>query len=137
MGLKLTSLKKLNVCRNNKINQINHIVNLKELNASETMISDIDLRNINLKKLNARNSPYITSVNHMTNLKKLDASGYVCGINYNGIRKLNLRKLAITQNNKMFIHHDCYELDDSFGKLQMIEIFIFIIFCLFYYVCPG
>jgi hypothetical protein len=46
-----------------------------------------------IKYLNACNNIKITNVNHLNNLIKLNPSGNFCGINDNGIKHLNLRKL--------------------------------------------
>ena len=53
-----------------------------------------------LISLNLSYNSQITNVNHMKNLKILDA-GWYCGINDEGISKLNLIELHVSYNNKI------------------------------------
>jgi hypothetical protein len=81
-GIKQLNLKKLNVCDNQKITNINHMGNtLIELNASFLcIINNESIKNLHLRKLNACNNKNITSVNHMKEtLTELNASEN-CGI---------------------------------------------------------
>src|SRR5690606_34121915 len=53
-----------------------------------------------LISLNLNRNPQITNVNHMTNLKILGAGGN-CGIDNEGISKLNIIELNASDNNKI------------------------------------
>jgi hypothetical protein len=96
-------LTELHVYDNPHITNLNHITNLKILNVGGCFneINDDGIKNLtNLIKLSANNNPYITNVNHMINLKELNAR-YCCGIDYNGIKDLELVKLDATDNPKI------------------------------------
>ena len=75
-------IKKLNVCDNYKVTNVNHMTNLKILGAlGDCGIDDNGIKDLNLIELDAGYNPRIKNINHMTNLRKLDASG-ICGIDY-------------------------------------------------------
>ena len=68
-------LVELNVSSNPKITKINHLKNLKILDAScDSGINDESLIGLDLVELNICNNPKITKINHLKNLKILDAS---------------------------------------------------------------
>ena len=92
---------RLYACSNPKISNINHMSNLKVLNASRKCgIDCYGVKNLNLEVLYAYDNPKITNINHMTNLKELDASNN-CGINDNCIKNVNLEKLYISYDHKI------------------------------------
>ena len=73
-------VQKLNACNNPKITNVNHMTNLKVLNASVNCgIDDKGIKEVDLEILCAYSNSKITNVNHMSNLKELDAS-VNCGI---------------------------------------------------------
>ena len=88
--------------RNNpKITHINHMTNLKELNAGgKCGIDNYGVKNINLEVLYAYDNQKITNIKHMTNLKELDAR-FNCGIDDYGVKNLNLEVLYQWNNPKI------------------------------------
>jgi len=93
-GIKDINLEKLEASCNQKISNVNHMTNLKELLArNDCGIDDRGIININLEKLDADCNPRITNVNHMTNLKVLSACRN-CGIDDDGIKDINFDKLC-------------------------------------------
>jgi F-box domain len=94
-------IRSLDTSDNPKITKINHMTNLKKLDASwDCGIDDQRIQNLNLVELNASNNPKIININHLTNLKKLDAS-WGCGIDDQGIQNLNLVELDACNNAKI------------------------------------
>ena len=93
--------KKLDARHGRKITNVNHMINLKILDASgDCGINDNGIKNINLEKLYVSYNHKITNVNHMTKLKILDAS-CGCGIDDDGIEDLNLEYLNAVANPKI------------------------------------
>ena len=106
-------VKYLDASNNFKITNINHMTNLKKLNASRNCginnegiknlnlikldmnnnISNKELKNLNLIKLSLVNNDKIKNLNHMTKLKKLNASAGNCIISDKSIKGLNLIEL--------------------------------------------
>lgn len=82
----------LNATYNKKIKSVNHMTNLKELDAAQGCgIDDEGISKVNLEKLNAHGNPRITNLNHMTNLKELWIGGQ-SGVSDKGIEKLTTIK---------------------------------------------
>ena len=140
------NLVKLNARGNSKIKKINHMTNLRILNASgdcridhENLIGlncgidDDSLVGLNLVKLNASWNPKIKKINHMTNLRILDAGG-TCGIKDDNLNGLNLVELNAGDNAKIKkINHminlrilnaswNCGINDDSLVGLNLVEL---------------
>ena len=128
------NLVKLNASWNPKIKKINHMTNLRILDASDTCgIGDEGLIGLNLVELKAFHNPKIKKINHMTNLRILDASDN-CGIGDEELIGLNLIKLNINGNPKIKkINHmtnlrildaygDCGINDDSLVGLNLVEL---------------
>ena len=96
---------KLDVSYNNKITNINYLINLRILCADNNCGIDDDglSRLTNLTELDADNNNKITNVNHLINLRILHAKDN-CGIGDDGISRLtNLTKLNSDDNNKITI----------------------------------
>ncbi len=97
-------IRKLNAYYNEKIKDVNHMTNLKVLNADyDCGISDDGIKQLNLIELSASGNSKIKDVNHLTNLKVLNAGGYYCGISNDGIKQLNLIELFSYGNKKITI----------------------------------
>jgi hypothetical protein len=93
----------LSISNNDKITDINHLVNLRILYAQR--LAGLDNRGFtqltNLVELYAPENKKITDVNHLVNLHTLSARG-CCGIDDQGISKLtNLTKLDSGYNPKI------------------------------------
>ena len=81
ISIKNLNLEKLDATHNKKITNVNHMTNLKDLDASGNCGIDNDgIKNINPEKLNIEYNGKITDVKHMTNLKELIINKY-SGIN--------------------------------------------------------
>jgi hypothetical protein len=99
----LTNLTELNIIGNEKITNINHLINLRTLNAGwQCGLDNIGIMGLtNLTELNVTGNEKITNVNHLVNLRILCA-GWSCGINNMGIIGLtNLTELNIFNNDKI------------------------------------
>src|SRR5690606_30605214 len=131
---KYSHLISLNLSNNSQILNVNHMKNLKILDAGEDCgIDDEGISKLNLIELDASYNEEITNVNHMTNLKILDA-GENCGIDDEGISKLNLIKLDASGNNKirnvnhmtnlkiLYASGDCGINNKGISKLNLIEL---------------
>ena len=95
------NLEKLIAYDNPKITNVNHMTNLKELNAGGNCgINNEGISCVNLEVFDASFNRKITNVNHMSNLKVLDAS-YNCGIDDQGIINVNLEVLDAESNSKI------------------------------------
>jgi len=98
-GISNLNLKELYACNNCTIINLNHMSNLKVLDASSHYCSITNQgiqRLTNLKKLDVTFNDKITDINHMTNLVELNARGH--GINDANISNLNLKILNVTDN---------------------------------------
>ena len=120
---------------NPKIKKINHMTNLRKLNASSTScgIGDDDLMGLNLVELNAYNNPKIKKINYMTNLRILHAS-WSCGIGDDDLVGLNLVELYASDNPKikkinhmtnlriLYASYNCGIGDDDLIGLNLVEL---------------
>lgn len=110
----LTKIRKLNIYNNNLINDINHMINLKELICgSECGVCQNGFSNLmQLEKLDASSNTKIYDVNHLKDsLIELNC-GFDCGIDQKGISELKkLKKLITYFNNKITdVNHLKYTL---------------------------
>lgn len=94
----------LDANNNNNITDVNHMIHLKKLNASQCGITDRGISMNNLEILHASNNEQITKIRHMTKLREL----YI--LNISGITKdelLHVKKLKIldmSYNYKFNLH---------------------------------
>ena len=99
---------KLNASHNNKITNVNHLINLRILHVRGNCgIGDDGLNRLtNLTELDAGNNNEITNVNHLINLRILYSRAN-CGIGNDGLSRLtNLTELYTDGNNKITIKID-------------------------------
>lgn len=98
----LTNLTELNICYNQNITGIDHLINLKILNIGGTTIKNNIITSLtNLTKLNINDNGTITNINNLINLKTLYAISS-WGIDNNGISSLtNLTNLNVKNNKKI------------------------------------
>ena len=77
---------KLDVCWNSKVKNVNHMKNLRILNAGcDCGIDDMSLvQLVNLTQLDVRDNNKVKNVNHMANLRILNAASY-CGMDDTGL----------------------------------------------------
>lgn len=99
-----TKLKRLNAAFNYRIKSVNHMKELRELNASYNCgINDEGIKEcLQLEKLDCTYNPKINSVNHLTLLKCLSANGSTSRISDASIEECNqLIKLSAVDNVKI------------------------------------
>lgn len=99
-GILNLNLSHLNISKNLNIRCLKHMSNLKELDASFSVINDRRIRDLKkITKLNMSGNQYIESLNHMVELTELDISN--CPINENGIMfSCSLIIKIVIRNNK-------------------------------------
>lgn len=106
---------RLNIRFNNKCFDLNFLQQLKELNISNTQITNDNIKKLNVEILNVNGCKNVTKIDHMSKLKILYAN-YDCGINNNSLVSLNLEVLCATGNNKII------NVNHSFGdKIENIN----------------
>ena len=95
-------LEYLNAFDNPYITNVNHMVNLRKLDASghNCGINDDGISELNLVELHTAYNRKITNVNHMTKLEILYAIS-CSGIDDKGISELNLKELNAAYNEKI------------------------------------
>ena len=142
---------KLNAKDNPNITNVNHMIYLQKLNASngncfkcgfhcgrdcnlQCGISDDSIKDLNLIELNANFNPNIINIGHMNKLQILH-SCCNCGIGDSSTQKLNLIKLYLGNNPKITsVRHmnklevlcatgfDCNIDDDDIKELNLIQL---------------
>lgn len=93
-----TKLQYLNLNGNLYVTDINHLKNLKELDAhGSCKLNNNGIKELNIKTLKVSDNPNITDITHMTDIVYLDASGN-CGLTDEGIKNINPRFLKVADN---------------------------------------
>lgn len=132
----LTKLKRLNAYDNPKIKNINHLINLVELNCGgKCGVADENIIGLyKLKYLYANNNPNIKNINHLINLVKLNCGGK-CGVTDENITELyKLKQLYTSHNPKIknirhlqnleilgCMGYDCLVCDEDIKQLKNLK----------------